>query len=97
MKNYLLSITAEKDLDDIVTYIAQDNPSAAVQLLEDIFRAMDMLAEHPSAGHMRNDFTDKPVRFWTVKYHYLIVYKDTNPIEIVRVLSGYRDIANLLL
>jgi len=97
MKKYLLSIAAEQDLDDIVTYIAQDNPSAAMQMLEELFCAMDMLAEHPNAGHVRSDLTDKPVRFWTVKYHYLIVYRDKNPIEIVRILSGYRDIANLLL
>jgi len=47
-------------------------------------------------GHKREDLTNKNVRFWTFKWHYLIVYKDCNPIEIVRVLSGYRDITKLM-
>ena len=47
-------------------------------------------------GHTREDLTNKPVRFFTFKWHYLIIYKACRPIEIVRVLSEYRDIANLL-
>ncbi len=31
-----------------------------------------------------------------VMRRYLIVYRDRSPVEIVRVLSGYRDIATLL-
>lgn len=96
MRGYLIAPIAEQDLDEITFYIAQDNPSAAMKMLDSFFEAMDMLVDHPQIGHSRPDFTDRPVRFWPVKSHYLIVYKDTNPIEIVRVLSGYRDIANLL-
>lgn len=63
---------------------------------DSFFTAMDMLAEHPQAGHVRTDLTKRPVRFWPVRSCYLIIYKDNNPIEIVRILSGYRDIADLL-
>lgn len=96
MKQYLLSPIAEHDIDEITTYIAEDNPTAAKKMLDSFFTAMDMLAEHPEIGHTRPDLTDKPVKFWPVKTHYLIIYKNTHPIEIVRILSGYRDIANLL-
>lgn len=48
-------------------------------------------------GHTREDLTNKPVRFFTFKWHYLIVYKPSKPIEVVRVLSGYRDIFNILM
>lgn len=47
-------------------------------------------------GHKREDLTDKPVRFWPFKRRYLIIYIDHSLIEIVRILSGYRDIAGLL-
>jgi len=57
---------------------------------------MDKLAENPMMGHVR-DLTNKPVRFWPFKWHYLVIYKDCDPIEIVRVLSGYRDIASVLI
>lgn len=39
---------------------------------------------------------NNPVLFWPV-YNYLIIYKqDTNPLEIVRVLNGYRNLIDLL-
>lgn len=96
MKNYFLSPLAEQDIDEIVLYIAEENKNAALRLLDSIYAAMDKLAENPMMGHKRKDLTDLPVRFWPVKWHYLIIYKDCQPIEVARVLSGYRDIANLL-
>ena len=53
-------------------------------------------ARNPQIGHTRPDLTTKPVRFWPI-YSYLIVYDpQSRPLEIVRILSGYRDIAALL-
>jgi len=92
----VLSIVAEQDIDDIITYIAQDNPVAAQTFLDALFEAMDNLAKYPELGHLREDLTDRPVKFWTFKWHYLIIYKSTSPIEIVRVLSGFRDIINFI-
>lgn len=55
-----------------------------------------MLARNPELGHIRRDLTSKLVRFWPV-YSYLIIYDPaTQPLEIVRILSGYRDVAALL-
>jgi antitoxin ParD1/3/4/toxin ParE1/3/4 len=57
---------------------------------------MRRLAEMPEMGHLREDLAEEPLRFWPV-YSYLIIYRpDRNPLEVVRVLSGYRDIADLL-
>lgn len=77
-------------------YLAQENPNAAHTLLDALFEAMDKLADNPLLGHLRQDLTDHPVRFWTFKRHYSVIYKPSEPIEIVRILSGFRDIANLL-
>lgn len=50
----------------------------------------------PAIGHLREDLTDEPLRFWPVR-RYLIVYRsDSDPLEIVRVLSAYRDVKKLL-
>lgn len=94
--SYFISLAVEQDIDEIVTYLAKESKQAAFKLLDHLYEAMDKLAENPMLGHYREDLTDKPVRFWPFKWHYLIVYKDCSPIEIVRVLSGYRDILNLL-
>jgi len=91
-----LSPAAEKDVDDVITYLAQESPTAAHSFLNSLFDAMEKLSDHPDLGHFREDLTDKPVKFWTFKWHYLIIYKPSLPIEIVRILSGFRDIINLI-
>jgi toxin ParE1/3/4 len=56
----------------------------------------EKLAEFPQLGHIRDDLTDLPVKFWPV-YSYLIVYNPkSDPLEIVRVLSGALDIPEIL-
>ena len=92
----VLSLAAEQDIDEIITYLAQENSTIARTFLDALFSAMDHLADHPELGHLREDLTDKHVKFWPFKWHYLIIYKPTSPIEIVRVLSGFRDIVNLI-
>jgi plasmid stabilization system protein ParE len=47
-------------------------------------------------GHLREDLIDEALRFWSV-YQYPIIYRaGAQPIEIVRVVSDYRDITQLL-
>lgn len=93
---FYLSAEAENDIDEIITYIARENPSAAHTFIDSLYEAMEKLSDNPDMGHLREDLTDKHVKFWTFKWHYLIVYKPASPIEIIRILSGYRDIINLI-
>ena len=97
MKSYFLSSLAYQDLDEIVSHYAPLNPNVASKLLESVYQAMDTLANNPMMGHLKQDITSMPVRFWTFQWHYLIVYTCDDPIEIVRILSGYRDLARLLI
>jgi plasmid stabilization system protein ParE len=96
MQLYFLAEIAEQDIDNIVSYIAQDSSKGALKLLDSLYETMNILAENPFLGHAREDLTNQPVCFFTFKWHYLIVYKPGKPIEIVRVLSGYRNLNNLL-
>ncbi len=94
--NYVLTPLAQSDLENIRLYISQDNPAAAKRLIKDIASAIASLAENPDIGHTREDLTDKPVKFLSVK-HYMIIYRpDKTPLQILRVLSGYRDITSIL-
>lgn len=79
--NYFLSQVAEQDIDEIVTYLAKESAKSAMKLLDTLYEVMDKLAENPMLGHLREDLTDKPVRFWTFKWHYLIIYKDCPPLK----------------
>ena len=95
-KIYRLSDTAQQDYEEILRYIARDNVAAAERVRDKIEDALDKLAENPNIGHKRNDITAKHVRFWGV-YSYQIVYdQDASPLLILRILSGYRDIGNML-
>jgi plasmid stabilization system protein ParE len=95
-RRYTLTSEAEADLASIVSYIAGDSLGAAAQVLDDIEGAFLLLSGNPGIGHVREDLTDKPVNFWAV-HSYLIVFRpQTKPLQIVRVISGYRDIAEQL-
>jgi plasmid stabilization system protein ParE len=89
-------VDAELDLDEIWEYIAADSIDAADRWLGKLFDAFEVLARTTGAGHLRKDFTEYPVLFWTVGA-YLIIYRaDRKPIEIVAVTQGSRDIPTFL-
>jgi plasmid stabilization system protein ParE len=95
-KTFILSPAARDDLIDIHQYIALESFKTATTVLNEIERAIKKLSQFPNIGHTRTDLTELPVSFWPV-YNYLIIYKqESNPLEIVRVLSGYRNLINIL-
>ena len=64
---------------------------AADRMRDNIYEAINKLADMPGMGHRREDLTRQALLFWPVG-KYLIIYRpDTAPLEIVRVVSGYRD------
>jgi plasmid stabilization system protein ParE len=96
MADYFFSPEARIDLLEIWDYIANDNLDAADRVEQEILDAVRLLANHPELGHFRSDLTTKPVRFWRI-HSYLVIYiSDAHQLEVVRILSGYRDLANLL-
>lgn len=87
MNDYALTPSSETDLQKIWTYIAADNADAADELESDIFAACQLLADNPQMGYSRPAWTEKPVRFWIVRRHYLIVYAPrSQPLEIQRMV-----------
>ena len=55
-----------------------------------------LLGNEPGAGHVREDLTSRPVKFWPV-YSYLIVYDpEAKPVQVIRVLHGMRDVEEIL-
>lgn len=98
MRHYLLSSLAGHDILDIVDYVDSENPAAARRLRDRLYAAFNQLAAYPGLGHARDDLVPRTqgLRFWTVG-RYLVIYRAVgDSIEIVRVLSGYRDIGVLL-
>jgi plasmid stabilization system protein ParE len=96
MSGYVLGRDAEQDLDDLWEYIAQDSLDAADRLIAQFFDAFELLSRNPGIGHMREDLTKFPVRFWPVG-NYLIIYRaPKRVVEIVAVVHGKRDVPAFL-
>ena len=96
MSGYVLGVDADRDLDEIWEYIAQDNIDAADRWITKLFDAFESLGKSPGIGHSRTDLTTYPVLFWPVGA-YLIIYRaQRRPIEIVAVTQGSRDIPTFL-
>jgi antitoxin ParD1/3/4 len=99
MSGYQFTPQATEDLLDIWSFIARDNPEAADRVEAAVFRACDLLASSPFAGRIRKDVTPLALRFWVVHPYpnYLIVYDPgKNPLQIIRILHGARDLPSVL-
>lgn len=96
-QRYVISPAARQDLLDIWDYVSTESPQGALNVLDKIEAAFEVVACHPEIGHKRPELTNRPVLFWSV-YSYLIVYRHLkgNPVDFVRILSGYRDVIQLL-
>jgi plasmid stabilization system protein ParE len=96
VSGYVLSADADFDLDEIWEYVAADSLDRADRWIEKLFDAFESLGQTPGLGHRRDDLTLLPVLFWPVG-EYLIIYRaERQPIEIVAVTQGARDIPAFL-
>jgi antitoxin ParD1/3/4 len=96
---FQLTSQAVEDLDAIWWAITEDNRDAAERVEIEILATCHRLARHPRMGTKRQDITMLPVRFWTItKFsNYVIVYRpETNPLQVVAVLHGKRDLKEVL-
>ena len=67
---------AEIDLNEIWDFIAEDSIDAADRVRDNIFAAIQDLAQTPNQGHRRSDLTSRPLRFWRV-YDYRVRIRRT--------------------
>lgn len=96
MNRFELTKEALADIDELWDYIAEDNLDAANRVSDAILDACALLASQPLIGHARQDLTTRSVLFWS-SGKYLIVYRpDTEPLRIIAVFHGSRDVAALL-
>jgi plasmid stabilization system protein ParE len=77
MTEYRFTPEAEADLFEIWSYIARENPDAADRVETAVHDACSFLSQAPQSGQMRQEFTGRLVKFWTVQQfpNYLIVYR----------------------
>ena len=92
-----ISDKAKDDIQKITDYIAKDNLWAAKAMTVFLYKVCTNLTTFPDIGVSRPDFSYKDYRFYTIKKHYVIIYKvEKDALYIARVLSTYQDICALL-
>ncbi|NJN38450.1 MAG: type II toxin-antitoxin system RelE/ParE family toxin [Acaryochloridaceae cyanobacterium CSU_3_4] len=91
MGQYRFTQTARKDLKAITNYIAEQNLPAARHFADEVFQKCQTLAQFPEMGRLWNDLIP-PLRSFPVD-RYLIFYRLVpGGIQIMRIVSGYRDL-----
>jgi toxin ParE1/3/4 len=83
---YRLSPLAERDLDEIWSYVAED----ATPTTADIIHRFDLLAEQPGMGRARPEF-GIGVQSFAVENHVIYYRQEDDDVLIARVLHGRRD------
>jgi len=89
---------AEKWLQGIHNYIAQDNPVAAQKVVMDIYKKTELLTDFPEIGYKYCDEKEGEIRI-LLYGHYRIAYlinKTSDSLDIIGVFHGALEIERYL-
>lgn len=82
------------DLEHIALFIATDNPTAAINLVDAVQEKAGLIATQPQAGRPRPELGEN-VRSIHVK-SYLLIYRPIDDgVELLRILHGARNLDSL--
>ncbi len=95
MASYIVTEPAESDLEEILLFIAEDNPDAALALNGRLTELFEMLTDFPKSGRERKELRRDARSFPEASYS--IIYRIISPdqIEILRVLHSARDLEEI--
>jgi len=91
------TLEAEQWLHDIYDYISKENPEAALQTVESIYKRVQILIQFPESGYSYNRNHSHKIRILLFG-HYRIAYliKPDENIDILGVFHGSLDIDRYL-
>jgi toxin ParE1/3/4 len=86
---------AARDLDDIIDYIALDNPHAAETVYRAVVAAVQRLQDFPEIGHAGRLPNTRELSI--VSLPYVFVYEvEADVVTVLAVFHGARDLARAL-
>jgi plasmid stabilization system protein ParE len=91
MSEYILTEEAERDLTGIWEYIAAQSITSADSVILEIREGIELVAFAPGIGHERRDVRDKRYRFWKANRFIIAYFRDTKPLQIVRIVGAARN------
>lgn len=96
MGSYTFTDAAVKDLEEICDYIARQNSQAASQLFDTIRKKCKLVANFPNMGKSYSRLASN-LKGFLVEDYIVFYHSRENGIDIVRIISGYRDFEALFL
>lgn len=96
--NVRLLGVAEEDLAEGITFVAANNPAAAMALADKMEKSLSALARHPHMGRVPDDPELMQLGYrYLVMDDYLIFYVvGVEEVVVHRILHGARDYRGLL-
>lgn len=94
MSRLVVRPEAVADLDSIADYIAKDSVQQALLLIERLQQAMKLVATQPEMGRLRPELAPD-IRSFAVGNYVFFYQAIAGGIDVVRVLSGARDLGVL--
>lgn len=97
MDPFRLTQDAVFDIDAIWLYLLEkEGVETADRMVTELFKGFYKLADIPNVGHRRADLTSRQVLFYRV-LSYLVIYEPgSQPLQIVGVLHGKRNVSRIL-
>lgn len=90
----IISVEAERDLEAIADYIAEDSPRAALKMIVDLRIRISQIGESPLAFHARPEL-GRDIRSSAFE-SYVIFYRATKTkVTIARILHGAMDVTSV--
>ncbi len=94
MNTYSLSDEAVRDLEELCDYIAQHEPQAARRIFDSIRQRCKLLSQFPKIGKSYDRLAPN-LRGSVIDDHIILYYPRQDGINVVRIVSGYRDLEAL--
>ena len=92
-----VSVTAQKDLDDLWDYYAEaESEAVADRIVDRLYRNFQLLAEYPYMARQRPEYSPDMRGYNVPGTPYVVFYYPADAgIEIARVVHGRRDLGRL--
>lgn len=93
--NIIWSPTARSKVKDILEYIAEDNPGAALTLIDQFEAKVEKLRENPESGRVLPELKNDKIREIVVHKNYGVIYEITpGTIEILTIRHFRQDFSS---
>jgi plasmid stabilization system protein ParE len=94
---YKLSPDAEQDFASILYGIAEHSGwSRSMDVEESLYAAFNSLAQDPGIGHLRDDLLPRTIHVYYADPYMVLYLRDTEPLYVVAIVHGARDVAALM-